>query len=133
MNGRSCPYFFVYGTLRKGASKDLREFMGKRVKLLGRATAVGRLYDLGAYPGMLEPVSAGDRVCGELYELDDVESTLTRLDEYEGSNATSGALFERFLASVRLDGGGEVEAWVYLYRGTVSERNRIASGDYFKR
>jgi len=131
--GGVCRYFFAYGTLRRGARKDLLDFVGSQAKLLGRATAPGRLYDLGDYPGMLDPVSGEDRVLGDLYELDDAESSLERIDEYEGCEPNDRGAFRRCRRTVRLEGLGQVEACTYLYQGSVSERQRIESGDYFTR
>ncbi|HLE20340.1 MAG TPA: gamma-glutamylcyclotransferase family protein, partial [Vicinamibacteria bacterium] len=51
MKSDICPYLFVYGTLRRGGGRDLRDLIGVSPKFLGRATAAGRLYDLGSYPG----------------------------------------------------------------------------------
>ena len=123
---RLCPYFFAYGTLRRGARKDLLDLVGSGARLLGRASAAGRLYDLGTYPGMLDAARDGERVLGELYELDHPQSILNRLDEYEGED------FRREIRSVSVDGRGPVDAWVYLFQGPVGVGRRIASGDYFK-
>lgn len=127
-----CPYFFAYGTLRRGARKDLLDFVGSRARLLGHASAPGRLYDLGDYPGMLDPAADEEWVFGDLYQLDDTESVLNRLDEYEGCESGDDGLFRRSLRSVRLEGGGEVEAWIYLYQGNVRDEQRIPSGDYLR-
>ena len=132
MGETPCPYFFAYGTLRRGARKDLRNFAPGRARLLGPATVPGRLYDLGDYPGMLDPAAVGDRVVGELYELGEIDETLERLDEYEGCEAGRGG-FRRCIRSVLLEGGRARNAWIYLYQGEVSERQRIATGDCFRR
>lgn len=129
MNESTRRYLFAYGTLRRGARKDRIELVGGGARLVGSATVPGRLYDLGDYPGMLEAARPDDRVSGDLFELNEVEATLRRLDDYEDCGPGG---FRRLLWSVRLDSGEELEAWLYLYQGTVSERQRIPSGDYLR-
>ena len=135
MKSDICPYLFVYGTLRRGGGRDLRDLIGVSPKFLGSATAAGRLYDLGSYPGMCEPSSPGERVAGELYQLGDVLTALPRVDAYEdqGCHPEDGALFRRCLRDVELDGGARREAWAYLYQGETAQGQHIVSGDYFKR
>ena len=128
-----CSYFFAYGTLRRGARNDLLDFVGGCARLVGRASVPGRLYDLGDYPGMLDAGAAEDRVFGELYELADTEWTLSRLDEYEGCESDGRGKFRRCIRSALLDWGSRVEAWTYVYVGEVSEHQRVATGDYFRR
>jgi gamma-glutamylcyclotransferase (GGCT)/AIG2-like uncharacterized protein YtfP len=99
---------------------------------MGAGTVPGRLYDLGAYPGMVDAADEGERVRGEVYELDEPEATLTALDRYEGCGPEDPRpwLYERQLAAVTLDGGGRLSAWVYLYRGPLTGARHILSGDY---
>ena len=135
MAAHACRRLFVYGTLRRGAPKDLREFFENEPKFLGRAMAPGRLYDLGEYPGMLEPGRDEDRVVGELFELEDVETSLACLDDYEHATLEHSPLFERRVGKVQLEDGAMVEgveAWVYFYKGEVSDGQRVLSGDYLK-
>ena len=51
-------HLFVYGTLRSGARDTLGAAMRSRLSFetssLGRAAMPGHLYDLGAYPGLVE-------------------------------------------------------------------------------
>jgi gamma-glutamylcyclotransferase (GGCT)/AIG2-like uncharacterized protein YtfP len=107
----------------------MARFLAERGRLLGAARVPGRLYNLGWYPGLLEPAAADDWVQGDLYELTDPDATLPRLDRYE---IGASALFERCLVPVSRGPGGELSAWVYYYRGKVNDGQRIASGDYLR-
>ena len=82
---------------------------------------------------MLEPERDEERVVGELFELEDVETCLARLDEYEHATLDHGRLFERRRQDAQLEDGSRVEAWVFFYRGEVPSRKRIVSGDYLRR
>jgi gamma-glutamylcyclotransferase (GGCT)/AIG2-like uncharacterized protein YtfP len=97
---------FVYGTLKRG---------GRRHGLLARQLSRGQartrplyaLHHLGAYPGLVAAVGAGQVVRGELYEIDC--ALLRRLDRVEGAPG----LFD--LGPVELD--DEVgPAWAYFYQ-----------------
>jgi gamma-glutamylcyclotransferase (GGCT)/AIG2-like uncharacterized protein YtfP len=129
---RICSHLFVYGTLRAGSVHPMAHFLAARARLLGAGSAAGRLYDLGAFPGMLEPVAEGEWVRGEVYEFAEPQVTLAALDRYEGCGEDTPRpwLFERTLTAVALDGGGEVIAWVYYYRGPLEAARQVSSGDY---
>jgi gamma-glutamylcyclotransferase (GGCT)/AIG2-like uncharacterized protein YtfP len=118
-----CHYLFVYGTLRPACGHPMARFLAERGRLLGGARVQGRLYDLAWYPGLVGTTAADEWVQGDLYELNDPETTL----------ADASAQFERCLVPVVRDSEGQLTAWVYLYRGEVREEERIASGDYLRR
>ena len=126
------PLLFVYGTLRRSGGHAMSEFLAARSRFVSAANAAGRLYDLGPYPGMAEPADAKERVRGEVYELHEPEATLAKLDRYEGCGPEDPQprLYERVLASVTLDNGEEVRAWLYLYRGPLAQARHIPCGDY---
>jgi gamma-glutamylcyclotransferase (GGCT)/AIG2-like uncharacterized protein YtfP len=114
---------FVYGTLRRGGVRAMPDlFPGS--KLVGVASAGGRLYDFGAYPGLLLGESDSP-VAGEVYEVS--EEVLKKLDDIEAP-----AFYSRREAEVSL-GGGKLKCWVYepdlsLY----PSRTPITSGDWIE-
>jgi gamma-glutamylcyclotransferase (GGCT)/AIG2-like uncharacterized protein YtfP len=114
---------FVYGTLRQGA--PMHGLIDGDARFVARARFIGRLYDLGAYPGVTDG-SRRDIVHGELYELpaDRSERLLDALDRYEGRS------FERVIRTVTRDDGETTEAFVYLFRGDVRSSRRVRSGDF---
>jgi gamma-glutamylcyclotransferase (GGCT)/AIG2-like uncharacterized protein YtfP len=114
---------FVYGTLRSPAQNPFAILLRSRAVLLGLARVRGVLYHLGEYPGLVVSNAAG-WVRGEVYRLTD-EQLLIELDEYEGSS------FERVSVDALLDSGATERCWAYVYRGDVSDRAVIPSGDYF--
>ncbi len=112
---------------------------------LGRAYALGHLYDLGDYPGAVAspPIPAADgkgqggedapKVWGHLLRLHDPEALFSVLDRYEGFDAGNRAAseFVRDRAEVVLAGTGAArEAQIYWYNLPVIGRARIESGDY---
>jgi gamma-glutamylcyclotransferase (GGCT)/AIG2-like uncharacterized protein YtfP len=130
----SGPLLFVYGTLRSGVGHALAEFLAAHAQLLGPGHCPGRLYDLGPYPGMVGPRGAGEWVHGEVYELAQPEQVLPVLDRYEGCDPEAGpnGLYERRSVPVALPSGDMRTTWAYFYCGTVTEEQRIQSGDYLK-
>ena len=128
----SCPNLFVYGTLlSEFANPYARRLRGEAV-LLGPARMRGRLYNLGAYPGMKRSFDPADWVHGELYRLDQPSKLLAFLDAYEVCDPRDGALrdFRRVRATAHLDGERRMLAWVYLYGGSTVLCPRVESGKY---
>lgn len=120
---------FVYGTLRPGFDHPMARVLAQRGRLLGRARAAARLYNLGRYPGILEPQGEDDWVHGEVYELRD-DGTLEEMDRYENAESPLPAFFERRLEPVIMEGGEKRDAWLYWFRGAVDEERRISGGDW---
>jgi gamma-glutamylcyclotransferase (GGCT)/AIG2-like uncharacterized protein YtfP len=119
-------HLFVYGTLRRGA--PMHALLERDVAFVAQARIRGRLYDLGAFPGLGEGGS-GDFVSGELYRISakDPARLLDALDRYEGKS------FRRVIREVRAESSAPVRAWVYLFSGSLRGRQRIESGDYLNR
>ncbi len=115
--------FFAYGTLRRDA--PMHALIGGVSRFLSEARFQGRLWDLGAYPGVTD---AGSRhvVHGELYELPETEreALLDSLDRYEGD------AFERAERAVVTPDGGRQVALLYLFVGSTRGARHIESGDY---
>jgi gamma-glutamylcyclotransferase (GGCT)/AIG2-like uncharacterized protein YtfP len=123
---------FIYGTLMIGSGHAMAQRLARESRPLGRGTVPGRLYDLGAYPGAVEAEGAGARIHGQVVRLNHPERSLGWLDVYEGcgKNDPEPHAYRRILAPVRLTTGGEVDAWMYGYRGTLSAARLIRSGRY---
>ena len=113
---------FVYGTLRPFADVEMAKWLRSSARYLGTATTPGRLYDLGAYPGMTVARRRGERVVGDVYRVTNAR-VFRVLDNYE-------ARFVRERCIVNLARGGRKIAWAYRYRYAVASTARIASGDY---
>jgi len=113
---------FVYGTLRPFADVEMAKWLRCNARYLGLATTPGRLYDLGAYPGMRAARGRRERVVGDVYRITNAR-VFRVLDRYE-------ARFLRERCIVHLARGGRKVAWAYRYRYGVTSTARIASGDY---
>ncbi|HWN39730.1 MAG TPA: gamma-glutamylcyclotransferase family protein [Gammaproteobacteria bacterium] len=113
---------FVYGTLRPFVDIEIAKWLRSNARYLGSATTLGRLYDLGAYPGMKASRGRRERVVGDVYRI--TKARVFRvLDRYE-------ARFVRERCVVQLARGGRKIAWAYRYRYNAASAARIASGDY---
>lgn len=101
---KHCNHVFVYGTLMRGQRAH---------HLLAGGHCLGAfvlenyaMYHLGRYPG-IKPC-AGERVYGEVYEVDD--NALEQMDRYEGN----GSLYHRVCAeAVRPEETIPVQVYVY--------------------
>jgi gamma-glutamylcyclotransferase (GGCT)/AIG2-like uncharacterized protein YtfP len=102
---------FVYGTLKAGASNHVRVASSQRIV---EARVRGRLYDSGK--GWPVLIFGGETfVHGQVLFFDDLTPLLPALDEYEGFDPQQPerSLFVRTLRPVTLDGGEDIDAWVY--------------------
>jgi len=104
---------FVYGTLRSEFDNQYARMLRSQAELVERATVPGSIYRVSHYPAFRPEPAGGVR--GELYRLNDPETTLKTLDEYEGAE------FER----VMINGW-----WIYQFGGEPPENSRIVSGDF---
>ncbi len=113
---------FVYGTLRPGhAPARVAGWVATFIPQ-GAATVRGRLYDLGAYPGVVLDEEA-DTVHGELFSLPDDPELLSRLDAYEDYRPREPAesLFLRVRTIATSQDGTSHECWIYVYNRTVPQ------------
>ena len=113
---------FVYGTLRPFVDIEMARWLRGAARYVGPATPRGRLYDLGAYPGLTAARCRRERVVGDVYRVASAR-VFRVLDRYE-------ARFVRERCVVQLERGLRVAAWAYRYRYGVAGATRIASGDY---
>lgn len=107
---------FVYGTLKQGWGNH-RCIEGQ--EYLGHAETQypnWQMYSLGGFPGVTE---GNKTITGELYAIDD--EAFARCDRLEGHPN----FYKRRMIGI-LDGDGqEVNAWMYIYQGTVSDLEPI--------
>ena len=124
-------HLFVYGTLLSDVPSSMAKFLRRRATLVGKATATGRLDDMGMYPGF---TTGGGTIKGELYELDGkrVEETLRMLDAYEGVTGEREDEYRRGKVVCRTASGEEFQAQTYLSVDVPAGAAQIKSGDYAK-
>ncbi|MFN8060582.1 MAG: gamma-glutamylcyclotransferase family protein [Vicinamibacterales bacterium] len=121
---------FFYGTLMTGFDRRRRAGIEGKLSYIGRGSIHGALFDLGIYPAAVP--AADGQVWGEVYQMTDPASVLSALDDIEGHTADDPehSLYVRRPATVTLDHGMPVDAWVYFYNAPLGQAQRISSGDY---
>jgi gamma-glutamylcyclotransferase (GGCT)/AIG2-like uncharacterized protein YtfP len=116
-------HLFVYGTLRSESSHPKARRLRAEALYLGKGSAPGLLYDLGAYPAAKFDAGERRRVMGDVFALGAGGRLLAEMDAYEG------ALYERIPIEVKLARRGTVEAWAYGI-ATQPKVGLIGSGDF---
>jgi gamma-glutamylcyclotransferase (GGCT)/AIG2-like uncharacterized protein YtfP len=132
----SITHLFIYGSLRSGFQHPAYEYIHQYFEFVSDATVSGTLFDMGAYPAAI-PVSAGNRIVGELYKIkdeDEFDWAIAQLDDYEGVDPEEGEemLFKRALTNVLLSNGNEAISWIYWFNGDVTGKPVVSSGDVLK-
>lgn len=112
---------FIYGSLRRGCENEIaRTFPG--ASFVSQASVNGALYDLGDYPALVLD-DAGEKVMGEIYEID--EALLTELDEFELASD-----YHRSPVTASA-GSDQRQCWVYVpSKETCAGKSLIPSGDW---
>ena len=139
------PHLFVYGSLLSTRTEPfgraLRQRLARDSRLLGPATILGRLYDLGRYPGLVDAADAREITHGELVSLTMPLAALRWLDAYEGIAAGSGRddeeykRVERTVSLLQPAASPQapakprsLKAWVYIYRRDTTDLRQVPGG-----
>lgn len=127
-------YLFVYGTLRRDADHAMAKLLAASSRHVGQARFQGRLFQVSWYPCAVPSDLEDDQVFGDVFALH-AEATaglLEMLDEYEGTKTEGGRApyYRRERREVRLEAGGHLKAWIYLFNRATDGLKRIDSGDF---
>lgn len=131
---KSGDNLFVYGTLRRGERADInKNRLIHSVSYLSVDHINGRMYHIGAFPGVTIPLPvsefdpAAPTVTGEVYYVGD-QSVAAILDAYEGYDEVcpDRGLYNRYQVMTK---NGKC-VWVYTFNPTVLEDQLIETGDW---
>lgn len=120
------PFIFVYGSLLSGFRSPAYEYIYKYFHLRGEGFVTGTIYDMGSFPvGVAE--DTGRTIKGELYEIrnpKELSFALAQLDDYEGlyPDEDEQVLYTRELTDVTLPDGNRIQAWIYWYAQTPTDK-----------
>lgn len=127
-------YLFVYGTLRRDTEHPMAGVLAAASTYVGRGAYQGRLFRVSWYPGAIPSDFPQDRVIGDVFRIRDGRAAelFGMLDTYEGTTpeAEEAPYYRRERVRVRMGGGGEIEAWIYLFNRSTEAMGRIESGDF---
>lgn len=129
-------FLFVYGSLMREARGPMgareRGRLEAEADYVGRGWVAGRLFNLGAYPGLIAAGIRDERVSGDVFRLAREAVTLAWLDVYEGirPEAPGRAPYRRVIRAIDMVDGRRIEAWLYLYRGPGPRWRQIHSGHW---
>jgi gamma-glutamylcyclotransferase (GGCT)/AIG2-like uncharacterized protein YtfP len=124
---------FVYGTLRKGNSNAMAQYLAEHAKFADYGWFQGRMFQISYYPGVIASNKAKERVYGEIYQLNDPGTMLNVLDDYEecSTDHAQPAEYRRESVSISTMSGDVYEAvWIYLYQWPVQDKALIEHGDF---
>lgn len=123
---------FVYGSLRSGFRSPVYEYISRFFQFVDEAKVKGKLYDMGNYPAGI-PTNDDSFIIGELYKANEENEfswAIGQLDDYEGVTVEPGEveLYRREMTQVYIN-DQITSAWIYWFKGDVSGRPLITSGD----
>lgn len=120
-------HVFVYGTLRRGGSNDITR-LSPPARFVGRASVPGRLFHLGAYPGLR--LGGCEPVWGEVYAI--APALEPCLDAIEGLLPEPNGEYAKQEVDVRV-AGQVLRCLVYeIAPAWVGDARRIAHGDWLR-
>jgi gamma-glutamylcyclotransferase (GGCT)/AIG2-like uncharacterized protein YtfP len=131
----SMQHVFVYGTLRAGEANDIHRAASRHgiaePMLVGVGHTRGRLYDFGAYPGLVLDPDAGP-VRGDVYRID--AALIPVLDEIEEVFPGIEGLFRSVRIQIMVNNDGRkqpIDCLVYpVGEHVVAGLTRIEEGDW---
>ena len=125
-------FLFVYGTLLRQSQSPMSSMLSTKSRFVGNGYVNGKLYDIGEYPGAILTNKDNEKIQGEVFNLKNPAATLRELDFYEECSDKSPwpHEFKRIKATVTLDSGKRVTAWIYEFNLPTDSYSRIESGDY---
>ncbi len=125
-------YLFVYGTLQQDLDNEMSKFLSQYSEVVSKGFILGKLYKISWFPGAISSDVTSEHVYGTVYKLKHISETFKVLDDYEGFDVEqpNESLFKRKITTVFLENGNSIDAWVYLYNGSVTDVTHIISGDF---
>ncbi len=105
-------------------------YLKRNAIFIDEGFAKGKLYNIGEYPGAILD-NKGYQVKGKIYQLNNIETNLQVLDDYEGygDDQLQPNLFIRRLLKIKTQ-NGHLKCWIYLYNLPINGLIEITSGDY---
>ena len=105
----------MYGTLRRSHTPPEMTAVMRRLEWVGRGSVLGRVYDLGDYPGAVFDQRSSEEIQGEVYKLPMDGKVLEKLDAYEEFQPSrpEDSLFIRVSISVQVKTGKRLKCWAY--------------------
>jgi gamma-glutamylcyclotransferase (GGCT)/AIG2-like uncharacterized protein YtfP len=124
-------YLFVYGNLKRNQNSLMSSYLNNNAKFIGDGYTLGRLYNLGSYPGYIPSTNSNEKVFGEIFELQNTGKILDVLDDFEESwpKFSEDAEYKRLELNVYFE-DSELLCWVYVYNWAVDDNQLIKSGIY---
>lgn len=121
---------FVYGTLMQPFNSEMTRLLKTHSTLVSIGYVTGRLYDLGAYPGLVYDPNEKNTVKGEIRRLHSPDQLFPFLDNYEMIDPAVPENNEYIRTIIPVQGSEQYQCWTYIYQFPISQFPLIASGDY---
>ncbi len=133
MHTKELDLLFVYGTLMHAISTEMSALMRAHATRHTEGYFLGKVYDLGEYPGAVLSGSPQDKVWGQVYQIQQAGHVFPLLDAYEGIGAEYAVphMYLRKKVPIVCD-SKMLLCWVYLYNWPIEQHRRIASGNYLE-
>jgi gamma-glutamylcyclotransferase (GGCT)/AIG2-like uncharacterized protein YtfP len=124
-------FLFVYGTLLN-PENPVGHFLHSNAEFYANGFFLGKLFDLGNYPGAVESNNPEDKVYGSVFQIRNPEIVFQVLDDYEevGDKFSTPNEYARKRIKVFTTNNETRNCHVYLYNHPVDSGNQIVSGTF---
>ncbi len=125
---------FAYGTLQKGFSNRVAQYLSQHSRIIGTGYMIGRLYEVNGYPGAIQTAARHEKIYGSIFQLYDTTRLFPVLDQYEecGKYDPQPYMYSREKVKIFTGHGERMDAWAYIYNLDVSTLSQIKSGNYLQ-
>ena len=109
----------------------MANILRKHSTFISEGNISGKLYDLGAYPGLVYDLESTEQVYGHVFQLESPNKVFTILDKYEGIDPLlpDQNEYRRALCPIQTV-SQTLSCWTYLYQQSIDDFRQISSGNY---
>jgi len=129
-------HLFLYGSLLGNIKEEKVEKMFKdNCHFITKGFILGKLYDLGEYPGAIPTTNKDDKVFGKIFWVKHPRRTFRILDEYEEyfpKNPKKSLFIRCKTKAYLLPSENNIKCWTYFYNQKIDKEPQINSGNYLK-
>lgn len=127
-------HLFLYGSLLGDIKEEkVKKIFNENCQFISVGYILGKLYDLGEYPGAILTTDKNERVFGKIFGIKNPQKTFRVFDEYEEyfpKDLKKSLFVRRKTKAYLLPLEDTITSWTYFYNQKIDKEPQINSGHY---